>query len=272
MTTANVLAALQAAISGNGSAAAGQAALLAAYSVPEARYSRSSEVMLQAAYVGGPIIDTTSAALLVAYRTGPVENLKSRAWEFTLDGHTFYVLTLGEQGTFVYDLTTQQWAQWITGGLNTWNMEIGTTWKGKVVAGDQAEPTIWEMTPNIFLDDGFKAITRIATGGVSIRQREVAPNYAFRITASMGEPVLPITAPVTNPTITLAISDDQGKTFQDMGSLTLIEDDFKQTLQWLSLGQIEAPMRIFKITDVGAIARIDGADAEVETDEDEGNA
>lgn len=247
---------------------ASQALFLAAYSVPESRYIRTTEAMLQAAYAGGPVIRTSDAALLAAFRTGPVENLNNRSWTYTLDGHTFYVLSLGEQGTFVYDLTTGEWSQFITGGLNTWNMEIGTSWKGDVVAGDQAEPTIWRMTPNSFIDDGFKSMTRVATGGLSVRQRLTVPNYAFRISASLGVPDVALTAPVTDPAVTLEISDDQGKTYQNVGSLTLEEGNFRQTLQWLSLGVIQAPNRIFRITDEGAIARIDGADAEVETDED----
>lgn len=257
---------LQVALSGGGMAQTAQVTMLAAYSVPESRFLRTAEQQVLVAYDSHAVIRNLGNTLLVAYRTGPIENLKKRSWTFTLDGHTFYVLTLGEQGTYLYDLITGQWTQWITQGLNTWNMELGTTWRGGVVAGDQAEPIIWRMTPNLFIDDDFKPIKRVVTGALSIRNRDIVGNYSFRLTASLGKPVIPITDPATQPTVELETSDDQGKTFQSHGKLTMLKDKFSQTLQWLSLGMIVAPNRIFRVTDIGAIARIDGADAE--TDED----
>ncbi len=88
-------------------------------------------------------------------------------------------------------------------------------------------------------------------------------NYSFSLTASLGKPDVPLTVPITLPTVKLSFSDDQGKTFTDAEILTLTNGDFTQRLDWRSLGTMQAPQRIFKITDTGAIARIDGADAEV---------
>ena len=230
--------------------------------------SSQTSMMVSRTALAKTTTETSLLAMLVAYRTGSIENLEARTWEFTLDGHTFYVLTLGEQGTFVYDFSTRQWAQWITGGLNTWNMEIGTTWKGVVVAADQSNPIIWQLTPSSFIDDGFKTMKRVVTGGLFVRQRQVVPNYAFRITASVGSPEFATTIPATVPEVALEFSDDQGKTFTGAGALTLVMDDQEQELAWMSLGAIKAPLRVFRVTDIGGIASIYGADAEVEVDED----
>jgi hypothetical protein len=239
-------------------------AMLVSFAPPGTRNVRTSEAVMLTGTAADPApAQTSMAAMLVAYRTGSIENLKVRAWTYSLDGHTFYVLTLGEQGTFVYDESTQQWAKWQTAGLSGWNMEIGTVWKGRIIAADQAEPTLWELDPLSFIDDDFKPQTRVVTGALSMRNRAMIPNYAFRITASLADVDVPLTLPETEPTITLEISDDQGKTFQSMGSIVLDLNDPKQELAWLSLGTMEPPMRVFKVTDLGAVARIDGGDAEV---------
>lgn len=254
---------VQNAVTSNGVVAQSQLVTLIAYAPPSTSQVRSSNIVAQVNTLGQGVTAVSQLAVLAAYRVGSIENLKNRAWSFSLDGHTFYVMTLGEQGTFVYDEITDEWCQWQTDGLPGWNMEIGTTWKGKVIAADQAEPIIYELDPNSFLDDGFKTQTRKVTGGLAVRQRTFIANYAFRITASLGEPDVGATLPVTPPTINLSFSDDQGKTFVNAGDVTIIDGDNVQELAWLSLGQINAPGRVFQITDTGAIARLDGADAEV---------
>lgn len=263
MTAARSAQALmQAATAGTPVSATSQLAMLVSMAPPSAFAVRNAMATMQASTFGTPTMASSQAVMLVAYRTGPIENLKSRAWSFTLDGHTFYALTLGEQGTFVYDMITEQWAQWQTAGLPGWNVENGTAWKTKIIGADQANPVIWEVDPSSFLDDDFKPITRIATGGIPLRLRTFAANYSFRIVASLGKSDVPLTAPATVPTVTLEYSDDQGKTYVDAGSITLETDNFVQELQWLSLGVMQAPQRVFRVTDVGAIVRIDGADAQ----------
>lgn len=264
MVSSTVQLSAQLAVTGNAVVAQSQLVALVAFAPPSARDVRNSMLVATVAVADAtPTPATSQLAVLVAYRTGSIENLKNRAWSFALDGHTFYVMTLGEQGTFVYDETTNEWCQWQTNGLSGWNMEIGTTWKGKIIAADQSEPIIYELDPTSFLDDGFKTQTRKVTGGLAVRQRTFIANYAFRITASLGEPDVGATLPVTPPTINLSFSDDQGKTFVNAGDVTIIDGDTVQELSWLSLGQINAPGRVFQITDTGAIARLDGADAEV---------
>lgn len=254
---------LSASTEGQGVTAASQVVMLVAYAPPSTLAIRSAKTLLAASIEGQGIPATSQIVVLVAYRTGSIQNLNNRAWSFALDGHTYYVLTLGEQGTFVYDDTTGEWYQWQTQGLPGWNMEIGTTWKGKIIAADQSEPIIYEIDPTSFLDDGFKTQIRVVTGALSMRQRTFISNYAFRVTASLGEPDVALTAPATLPTVNLSYSDDNGKTFLDAGDIVITSLDFEQELAWYSLGSMQPPMRIFKITDTGAIARLDGTDAEI---------
>ncbi len=254
---------IQVATKGQGVGANSQTVMLVAFAPPSAGKVKTSQIIIQTATEGLAIPASSHAFMLIAYRVGNVEDLKSRAWTFTLDGHTFYVVTLGEQGTYVYDQTTQQWARWQTQGFSSWNMEIGTTWRGDVIAADQSNPIIWRLDPESFIDDDFKPQIRKVTGGLAMRQRAFIANYAFRVTASLGTPAVPLTAPPTVPVVTFRYSDDQGKTFTAPDPVTLGVGDFTQTIGWLSLGTMQPPQRIFEIEDTGAIARIDGADAEV---------
>ncbi len=253
---------MQAATDGTPVSATSQLAMLAAYAPPSTFAVRTAMSVMQASTEGTPVSATSQAVMLVAYVTGPIENLKVRAWSFTLDGHTFYALTLGEQGTYVYDMITEQWSRWRTAGLTGWNVENGTTWKTNIIGSDQSNPIIWEVDPNSFLDDDFKPITRIVTGGIPLRLRTFAANYSFRIVASLGRPDVPVTAPPTVPTVTLEYSDDQGETYVSAGSIEREVGKFTQELQWLSLGVMQAPQRVFRVTDVGAIVRLDSADTQ----------
>lgn len=255
---------LQAATQGNGVAAVSQSQMLVAYAPPSAKQVRSSQLVAQANYLGQGVTAVSQMTALVAYRVQPSEDLTARAWEFTLDGHTFYVVTLGNQGTWVYDFTTGEWSEWETDGYGSWNMERGVTWKGEVIAADRENPVIWRLDPTSFIDDDYKTQTRVVTGGLAVRNRVFPAVNAFRLTASKGQFDVANTVPATEPTVQLEYSDDQGKTYSDAGTVTISLDAFTQDIQYLSLGSMQAPGRIFRVTDTGAVARIDGADAEIE--------
>lgn len=184
------------------------------------------------------------------------EALKLRAWPFELDGHAFYVLRCGEQGTRVYDMTTGAWSTFVTEGYTTWNAEHGVYWNGYTVVADQTQPKLWKLDPAATQDQGSLDITRIVTGGYPVRGRDVVPCNAVRVTASVGAPT------AAAPTISLRWSDDAGQTWSASRSITLVNADYDQELAWRALGVMRAPGRVFEITDVGGVIRIDGADIE----------
>jgi len=257
------LSLMMAAFAGSGNPGVGQGGAMVSYSPPATRYIKTSQALALTSVLTGGIPACSHTVVMIAFRTGSVENLNNRAWTFSLDGHTFYVVTFGEQGTFVYDQSTGEWSKWQTTGLTSWNMEIGTTWKGDIIAADQSNPIIWKLDPESFIDDDFKPQVRKVSGGLSMRNRAFITNYSFRITASLGTPAVPVTAPPTSPAVRLRYSDDNGASYIDAGNVVITSLDYTQEIAWLSLGTMNPPMRIFEITDTGAIARIDGADAEI---------
>lgn len=205
---------------------------------------------------------TSMLGILAVYGEGATEDFRLRAWGYTQDGHKFYVLHLGEQGTWVYDFTTKQWAEWKTQGFDTgWNAYVGQNWGAddRVIAGDRQNGIIWEVDPDGTLDEGFKDVVREVTAiiphsGFTWRTLDTLSLYA-----SVGTPT------GLAPTIELTYSDDQGKTYDaPSDSLTvLVPGENNQDLSWQSLGSFQAPGRIINIKDYGGVVRIDRAVFEV---------
>lgn len=211
---------------------------------------------------------------------GHVENPRIRAWTFTLDGHDYYVLRLGDSLTVVYDTYSEQWMDWQDFTHPYWRPSIGTVWNGaaalaaiygsSVVAGDDTWGLLWFLNPDQPYDDHPDDehpdqqlyFERITMGQVPMRGRENLPCYAAWLTTDMGDPAY------DGAGVRLEISDDGGVTFDDMGTQEITAGANYPELLWTSLGQIEAPGRLFKLTDDGAITRIDGLEMNDPDDED----
>lgn len=246
---------------------------LVAFNFPT-EFVRNSQ--FQALIAGGEdiVLHVSQAFALVAVLGRP-QVPRVRAWTFTLDGHDFYVLRLGTDVTLVYDLYSEQWMDWDAFTQEYWPVTIGMNWVGgigltapdgnswgsNVLVGDDTSGIVWILDPERPYDESPEGETdptqtyyfpRVTMGQVAIRGRENLPCYAVWLTSDMGDPAY------TGAGVTLEISDDAGETFDDMGTVTITAGEARPELAWYSLGQIEAPGRLFRITDDGAIARIDG--------------
>jgi hypothetical protein len=234
----------------------------------------SAGVRLAAGYV--TLLAPTSNQLRTAgsYVTvvvrGHTENRKLRAWGFSLDGHDFYVLRLGETSSLVYDMTTGQWSRWASPGRTVLRTHLGLNWTGQakttldqgyawnVIGADDTTGDLWILDPNVNIDDNAdgtqSSFSRQATGGVPARLREGIQCGAVYLTANLGSPLL------TAPTVTLETSDDSGNNWINHGAVTVNTGDTTQELAWLGLGLMTAPGRLFRVTDSGAITRISSLD------------
>lgn len=187
----------------------------------------------------------------------------NRSWSYTLDGHTFYVLDLGGQGTFVFDTTTQKWSQFVTGtpavgfGLTSpqWTMQNGCMWGTRIVAGDLATSTVWEMTPGAVLDNDATQIAHVCTGAVPTRSRTYIGCEALRVSASFG--FMDSTGVVA---FNLRFSDDAEHSWSPYYTVSLTPGNFTDEIAWRSLGSFMSPGRVFELSDVGGLVRIDGVD------------
>lgn len=212
---------------------------------------------------------TTQARVLVLWR-GRRENRKLRAWPFSLDGHDFYVLRLGEDHTMVLDLSTGQWSRWATPDMEVWRAHLGLNWQGigettldnsyswNVVGGDDDQGVLWLADPTYSRDTDLDGVDisfdRQALGMVPMRLREGKQCGGIYVIGSVGNPAL------TGDQITLKTSDDNGHTWIDHGGLTVTASQWDQEVSWLGLGLITAPGRMFLLEDNGAFARISSMD------------
>src|ERR1700761_7246620 len=125
---------------------ASQMTAVVVYAPPSSHLVRDGQMFAMVPYEIGKytVPRTSDYYALVVYGTGVPEESRTRAWTFTLDGHTFYVLDLGPEGTFLYDVVTQQWCEFITDGYGGWNMKAGTMWQeGRIIACDSLYDFAW---------------------------------------------------------------------------------------------------------------------------------
>lgn len=246
-----------------------QSQLLVTYNVPAENMTATYGGVGVAYNKTAANINVVQAQVLAVVR-GRISNPKLRAWTFDLDGHEFYVLSLGNGKTLVLDLTTNTWSWWATSTFDYWRVNIGTNWvengqnaflKGSnVVVGDGSANILWMLNPKQGYDDVSDAagrkegkvapFERIATGQVLTRGRETIPCYQVYAVADVGNPGY------TGATVTLSYSDNQGLDFVSAGSIKSVADNYLQEFAWRSLGLVRAPGRIFRITDDGAFPKL----------------
>lgn len=246
------------------------ARIFAIYNIPAVAEQISQARVYAISTVSSPV--QISQGRVFAVVDGRIAQPRLRAWTFTLDGHDFYVLRLGDYSTLVYDVYSQKWVEWASPGLPFWRANVGMTWIGaealaytqgsSVVVGDDTYGLLWFLDPTLPYDQAPDALAtpqqlpfdRIITAQVLASGRNYMPCYAMFLDGDN----YGLTDTDFVPSIKLETSDDQGRTFDDQGSL-LVESDLtvNNPYEWLSLGQISSPGRIFRITDNGLFTRID---------------
>lgn len=195
-------------------------------------------------------------------RQGGLAFSTQRAWGFVLDGHQFYVLDLGAEGTWVFDLTTGEVHRWYTDTFDgRWDAIAGTMWGLRIVAGDIASTTLWEITATVTTDnDATLQVTHVMTGGLPTRARKAHAVNAVRVADSDGQ----LAASTGSAVIKLRWSDDNGKTWSAYKTVTITQADYGSEIAFRSLGSFAAPGRVFELMDVGGPIRIDGVDGEID--------
>ena len=239
-----------------GSLHASEIVALVAAGPPPSRYlSVANLSALASAQQDNVMLEVSDVVILASFVERGTERLNSRAWGFNFDQHQFYVAHLGEEGTFVYDILTGQWAKWETAGYSTWNAENGIEWNNEVYFGDNTGPTLWKLDPDSYLDDDFRLITRVVTGGIPAEARETIRTGMFVLSVTKQGEI----DDESTPSVQLSLSADGGFSWNDRDAITINSAEL-QDFSWRSLGIIKSPGRVYKVTDTGAFVTIKGAD------------
>lgn len=255
-----------------------QSVVLAAVSIPSVA-TRGTQALVEAAVdSNGGVLQTTQALVLAAV-IGRVSDPNLRVWTATLDGHDLVFFRLGDYETLVYDTHSEQWYNWGSGDSPLWRVYNGTNWDGgthfgqsygsNIVVGDDANGSLYFLDPNQETDDDVldgavtpREFLRQVTGQVLLKGYDRARCFQVQLLGSVGD--------IENTSltdVTLEYSDDRGMNYVSAGTVTVPADDFDARVAWRSLGSFRSPGRLFRISDYGALARIDTLDMMTDLEE-----
>lgn len=213
-----------------------------------------------------PIADLSQFGAVVLYKYRSADP-RVRAWTFTLDGHDYYVLQLGEIETLIYDTHSKQWYVWGDADGDIWKLNCGINWTSagtlmndygsNVLVGDYANGALYMLDPDYIYDDdrwnegNEQRFTRFAQGQIEVRGPDLVSCYGVQLLGTPGE------ADADGLGVSLLYSDDRGKSYEDAGAITVAVGDYAARIEWWSLGSMNAPGRLFRIQDDGALASLD---------------
>lgn len=198
-------------------------------------------------------------AVRVAGTIGPtLRGFELYSWYFDQDGHIFYVLQVGQLGTFVYDLATGKWSQWKTSDSSIWEAVRGIEYKGDNLAIRPNSADIVRVIPEGAVDAGNKPLERIVTAYLKLTARSSLPIGCLYVDAS---------SDVTGQdetTMLLQYSDDEGRTWVPFRRVTLPLPLLPgHPVAFRSLGLVKYPGKLFQLVDTGGPIRISGLDVNI---------
>lgn len=138
-----------------------------------------------------------------------VSPMSLRCWWYALDGHAFYVLTLGGASTWVFDLSTERWAVYDSLGYDYWRAHLGVDAGDTIYAADNISTTIWRLSPEAATDAGDEIVWEFMAVAPMAEGRAVVANLELGCSVGHG----PRTGQGSEPLIGMKYSTDGGQTF-----------------------------------------------------------
>jgi hypothetical protein len=243
-----------------------QADTTAVYNFP-AEEIQTSQVDVQVSYQGASKMQVSQVDVIAIVK-GRVDDPSVRAWTYTLDGHDFYVLRLGNDETLVYDVASEQWSVYTTSDFSYWSVYTGANWVGgnnfaetygsNVIVGSDSNGVLFFLDPTKPEDDplvedrDIVPFLRRITGQLISRGYNYNPLYEVQLLGSLNQENLAL-----NLDVELFYSDDRGDSYVSAGKITTVPNDYTVRGSWRSLGSFTSPGRLIRIEDRGALARID---------------
>jgi hypothetical protein len=156
----------------------------------------------------GKKISTHPVERFIAEDAHP-QNLTACAWQAR--GHSFYALS-GTNGTWVYDVSTGQWHERASYGLDRWKVSQTIQFGTKVIAGNYNDGALYEMSPDAYDEDGDELVCTIQPAPVSANGKRVKHNR-IDVDVIPGTGLVSGASYLQNPTLMVDYSEDGGLTF-----------------------------------------------------------
>jgi hypothetical protein len=175
----------------------------------------------------------------IAERLADADVADIYAWGFAWQGHVFYCLTIGDQGTFVYDLTTDRWAKWLTYGQNRWLPGLGCIgWDNFPLVGDVETGSIYTLSASKFTDDGQPIVGVLTFGQAIIGQRPVFG----ALTVDMVTGYATLTGQGSSPLVQVRFSRDGGQVYGPWRQGALGQQgEYNKRVRFNRIGQFKPP-------------------------------
>lgn len=157
---------------------------------------------------------------------------------FEVDQHPFYVLHLGTESTWAYDLSTRRWCRFSSNGLNYWRARLFVNLSESVLAADALSNQIYRLDPDR-RTDGDDTFTVQFTGFLDVPEGVVD---LANIELDCWSGRAPQTGQGADPVITLRLSHDGGDTWGSLKERPLGKwGQTNVSPRWIGLGQARGP-------------------------------
>lgn len=171
---------------------------------------------------------------------------EASAFAYQQEGHEFYVLTVPDGGTWVYDFRTGQWHErmYLSGtGEEPHRAHVGTVGFGEIIVGDREDGRLYTFDLAYYSDNG-DPIRRVRQG-MTVSQGEKRIRYAaFELQAQMGVGLE--SGQGSDPKVYLSWSDDGGKTWSNEHEASLgAIGEYSARARWRRLGA--GRNRVFRV-------------------------
>ena len=173
--------------------------------------------------------------------------INSYAFTYSAGGHDFYVLTIPNSKTWVFDMTTKVWHERKTNGAKTWLPNSLAIVFNKIIVGTEKDGNLYELRNDYYQDD-------MVSGHI---EREVIfppvfleDNRLVMDKVYMDLSVAPSDNLSSNPQIMLSWSDDGGNIWSSEHWRSFGKTGrYKTRVIWRALGQTRQRIYKLKVTD-----------------------
>jgi hypothetical protein len=209
---------------------------------------------------GGEPIIVSDNGLAEQIRRSSAADL--RASFFVKDQHPVYVLTIGSDATWMYDLASKSWTRANSNGLDYWRADLFCNIGDVALARDAASNQVYRLDPDL-RDDAGETFTMEFCAFLETKERPIAIAN-LELHCEVGG--APREGQGSEPLVGMQISRDGTKTFNGLRYRSLgATGKYRTRVRWTMLGNAFPPFGAwfkFMISDP-VVRRVSGVSANV---------